>query len=64
MFNEHEVVTLAHDLPEAGLAAGTVGAIVHVYPDGHTFEVEFFDADGTTIGVVTLAGNDIRPRSG
>lgn len=65
-FREHEVVVLVRDLPEAGLAAGTVGTVVHVYGcscEVAHYEVEFF-ADGSTVGVVTVSGNDIRPRSG
>lgn len=61
-FQEHEGVVLARDLPAEGLVAGTVGAVVWVYPGGEDYEVEFFDAGGNTIDVVTLAGNDIRPR--
>lgn len=35
------------------LEKGTEGAIVHVYPGGKDFEVEFFDTDGNTIDVLT-----------
>ncbi|WP_071288529.1 DUF4926 domain-containing protein [Mycolicibacterium llatzerense] len=61
-FQEHEGVVLPRDLPEAGLVAGTVGAVVWLYPGGEDFEVEFFDADGNTIDVVTVSENDIQPR--
>jgi hypothetical protein len=30
---EHDIVVLTRDLPEYGLTAGDVGAVVHVYPD-------------------------------
>lgn len=62
-FREHEVVELVRDLPLAGLVAGTVGAIVWVYPDHCTFEVEFFDGAGNTTAVVTVGADCIRARS-
>ncbi|MCY7276926.1 MAG: DUF4926 domain-containing protein [Phormidesmis sp. CAN_BIN44] len=40
---ELDVVALTHNLPEHGLKQSDRGAIVHVYPNGHTFEVEFVD---------------------
>ncbi|SHR99614.1 Uncharacterised protein [Mycobacteroides abscessus subsp. abscessus] len=61
MFREYEVVVLARDLPAEGLTAGCIGTIVYVYGDDHTYEVEFIDADGTTIAVATVAADDIRP---
>ena len=35
------------------IPAGTEGTIVNVYPGGKDLEVEFFDADGNTIVVLT-----------
>lgn len=61
MYSEHEVVVLKHSLPESGLEAGDVGAVVGVYSAGG-YEVEFTAADGSTVAVVTLSDNDIRPR--
>ncbi|SLJ23473.1 Uncharacterised protein [Mycobacteroides abscessus subsp. abscessus] len=63
-FQEHEGVVLARDLPAEGLVAGTVGAIVHVYGcDCEHYEVEFVtDGGATTLAVVTVSENDIRPR--
>jgi hypothetical protein len=61
MYAEHDVVVLARDLPAEGLLAGDVGAVVGRYAAGG-YEVEFTAADGSTIAVVTLAGDDIRPR--
>jgi hypothetical protein len=61
MYAEHDVVVLTRDLPEKGLLAGDVGAVVGRYAAGG-YEVEFTGADGSTIAVVTLAGDDIRPR--
>lgn len=61
MYAEHDVVVLTRDLPAEGLPARDVGAVVGRYAAGG-YEVEFTAADGSTIAVVTLAGDDIRPR--
>ena len=47
---ELDVVRLKKDFEN--IPEGTVGAIVLEY-DGKYFEVEFFDADGDTIDVIT-----------
>jgi hypothetical protein len=61
-FRELDTVVLAHDLMEAGLRAGDLGAIVHVHaPDA--FEVEFVTASGKTKALLTLATTDLRPVS-
>jgi hypothetical protein len=56
---ENDVVTVMADRPEAGLVAGDVGAVVHCYPIGGAYEVEFVDANGRSKGVVTMNGNDL-----
>jgi hypothetical protein len=54
-----DTVALAHDLPEMGLRAGDLGAVVEVYkPDG--LEVEFVTASGHTEALVTLKATDVR----
>jgi hypothetical protein len=60
MLKEHDTVALTRDLPELGLAAGDVGAIVHVYPDGAAFEIEFVTLTGKTIAVETLPIGAVR----
>jgi Domain of unknown function (DUF4926) len=53
-------VVLARDLPELGLRAGDLGAVVEVYaPDG--IEVEFVRASGHTKALLTLTAADVRP---
>ncbi len=64
MVQELDTVVLTHDISEYGLKRGDIGAVVHCYKDGLTFEVEFVTADGTTIAVLTLNQADIRPISG
>ena len=61
MFAEHESVTLARDLPEAGLAAGIRGAIVHVYAADGPYELEVVADDGSTIALVTIEAADLQP---
>ena len=54
-----DTVVLARDLPQHGLCAGDLGAVVEVYePDG--LEVEFVTASGKTQALVTLNVNDVR----
>ncbi len=56
---ELDTVVLVRDLPEAGLRAGDLGAVVHVHaPDA--LEVEFVTAAGRTQALQTLAANDVR----
>ena len=45
-----------------GLTIGTKGTIVLKYTE-NDFEVEFFDAEGNTIGVYTITGDYIELRS-
>jgi hypothetical protein len=61
MFQELDTVVLTHDIHEYGLEQGDIGAAVHCYKDGVTFEVEFVTADGRTIALLTLNQADIRP---
>jgi len=61
MFRELDTVVLSRDFAEHGLTRGDVGAVVHAYPDGKTYEVEFVTGEGKTIAVVTLSKVDIRP---
>ena len=61
--NEHDTVVLKKSLPDYGLEAGDIGAIVHVYQQGAAFEVEFVSGDGSTLALTTLVSADIRPIS-
>ena len=54
-----DTVVLSRDLPEFGLRAGDVGAVVFVLsPDA--VEVEFVSGSGDTIAVVTLPSDEVR----
>jgi hypothetical protein len=61
MLRELDTVVLARDLETHSLKAGDIGAVVHCYADGKTFEVEFVTGDGKTVAVVTLSEPDVRP---
>ena len=66
-FRELDSVVLLRDLPEDGLRAGDLGAVVQVYAP-ETFEVEFVTTTGRTPVVRTLSAADVRamtsPQSG
>ncbi|HEX9936677.1 MAG TPA: DUF4926 domain-containing protein [Longimicrobium sp.] len=58
-FRELDSVVLVRDLPEAGLCAGDLGAVVHVHaPDA--FDVEFVAASGRMVALRTLSPEDVR----
>jgi hypothetical protein len=59
MFNVLDTVVLKRDVPEAGLRAGDLGAIVEIGDTSH-FEVEFVAASGRTQALVALSSDDIR----
>ena len=48
-------MALAVNLPKHGLAAGDVGAVVHVYKGGKRFMVEFTTFDGSTVAVTKVS---------
>jgi len=58
-FAELETVVLRRDMPEHGLCAGDLGAVVEVYGE-HGLEVEFVQASGQTKALVTLKITDVR----
>jgi hypothetical protein len=55
-----EAVVLTRDVAEHGLESGDVGAVVYRYADG-ACEVEFVNAVGITLAVLTLSSADVRP---
>ena len=58
-FRELDTVVLTHDVPDAGLCTGDVGAVVHLHSD-EVVEVEFVTAAGRTQAVLTLGTADVR----
>ena len=61
MIKEHDRVVLKKSVPNAGLEAGDVGTVVHLYKDGLAYEVEFTTLEGKTAAVVTVEAADVRP---
>ena len=53
-----DTVALIRDVPEFGLVAGEVGAVVEVLSDD-AYEVEFVDESGYTYGLHTLRANQL-----
>ncbi len=60
MIDELDTVILTRDVPASGLRAGDVGAVVHRYAGGRSYEVEFVTGEGTTVAVLTLSDADLR----
>ena len=60
MIKELDCVALKVALPERGLAAGDVGAVVHVYGEGRGFMVEFTTFAGKTVAVAKVSSDQIR----
>jgi hypothetical protein len=56
---ELDSVVLLRDLPDAGLHAGDVGAVVFLYSP-EAFDVEFVAPTGRTVAVRTLSATDVR----
>ena len=59
MYHALDTVALTHDMPNAGLRRGDLGAIVEVI-ELDAMEVEFVAASGRTQAVLTLTREDIR----
>ncbi len=59
MFKLLDTVALTHDLPDAGLRRGDLGAVVEVHAAG-AWEVEFVAASGRTQALLTLTSADLR----
>lgn len=49
------------DNPHEGLIAGDVGTIVHIYPGGEAFIVEFLEEDGYTAALADVSSSQVRP---
>lgn len=54
-----DTVVLNRDLPEHGLRAGDLGAVVELY-GADALEVEFVQASGRTKALLTLKPSDLR----
>jgi len=61
VIKELDCVALKVALPEYGLAAGDVGAVVHAFKEGHAFMVEFTTFEGRTVALVKVSPAQVRP---
>ena len=60
MFKELDCVILTTDIDEEDLKAGDAGTIVHMYPGGDAFIVEFLTLDGDTIALIDVLSSQAR----
>jgi hypothetical protein len=58
---ELDLAVLLCDVPDEGLVAGDVGAVVHVHGNGMAYMVEFMTEEGDTVAVITLEADQVRP---
>ena len=58
--NKGAQAVLLRSLPSLGLKPGAVGVVVHVSNQGESYEVEFMNRHGGTIGVATVDARDVR----
>ena len=61
MIQELETIVLTRPFPKHGLEEGDVGVVVHVYARNAAYEVEFVNAAGKTVALMTVESSDIRP---
>jgi hypothetical protein len=57
----YELVSLRRDVARHGLKAGDVGMVIDSYEGGKGYIVEFGDAEGNTLAVLTLNSEDVEP---
>ncbi|NJC12661.1 hypothetical protein F4558_002487 [Micromonospora profundi] len=61
----YDVVELREAVPGKQLPAGAAGTVAHIFGVPSTaYEVEFADADGRTVALVTLRPDQIMRRNG
>ena len=59
MIKEFERVVLTANLKGTPFVKGDVGTVVMIHDNGKGFDVEFFAADGSTLGVETVEANQV-----
>lgn len=62
MINVHSNVVTNRPIPRMNLPAGATGVVVHVYPGGAAYEVEFISREGQTLGVETMTADELTPQ--
>jgi hypothetical protein len=59
-----ERVILLEDLPDTTFIKGDLATIVEIYDKATAYELEFFAADGTSLGVETVAAHALKSCKG
>ena len=59
MIKEFDRIILSKDLTGTSFVKGDIGTVVMVYENGRGFEIEFFAADGSTLGVETVLSDGL-----
>lgn len=59
-YKKLDTVVLVVDLPNLGLKAGDLGAVVELHDD-NSLEIEFVAASGRTRALATLSPHEVRP---
>ena len=54
-----ERVVLLEDLPHTSFIKGDIATVVAIYSDNKGYEIEFYAADGTTLGVETVEASKV-----
>ncbi len=61
MLNEYDVVRLKRAIPGVPVPLPTLGAVHRVHPTTPpTYEVEFIDAEGESLGMYTLKESNLK----
>ncbi|MFI5172166.1 MAG: DUF4926 domain-containing protein [Chitinophagales bacterium] len=59
MIKEFDRIVLIRDLPGTIFVKGDIGTVVMIYDGGRGYEIEFFAADGSTLGVESVDTHDL-----
>jgi hypothetical protein len=59
MIEQFDCVALTHDVPDEGLKAGDIGAVVDIYGKHEAYHVEFVLTDGGTTALLLLEAKDV-----
>ena len=60
IFKELEVIELTHDILKHNLKKGARGTVVEIYKNGEAYEIEFVNAEGKTVALLTLDSSEFR----
>ncbi len=61
---EFDRIILTDNLPGTTFVKGDIGTVVMIYNNGEGYEIEFFAADDSTLGVETVTANQIKSTNG